>query len=352
MKKFILSLIIMLLTTAPAAAGEITLIAVGDIMPAERALPFLKKRGFNYPYEGTREILESGDIVIGNLEVPLTTGGKRYENKKYTFKSPIETAAALKEVGFTHLSLANNHMMDYGPEGLASTLSTLDETGLHYAGAGENIRKARAISLTEVKGQKIAFLSYSKTYPIDFYAKDRKAGTVPGYGKYVRQDIGKAKKVADIVIVSFHWGGEKLEHPRTYQKELARLAIESGATIVLGHHPHVLQGVEYYRDGIIFYSLGNFVFGSYSPSARESIIARIVMEGGRISAVEAIPINVNNFEVHFRPEVLDGKKGEAVISKLSKISNNFGSYVSYAEGRGVVMKRAELAMRSKESSGD
>jgi hypothetical protein len=152
-----------LLAASVAGAEEITLIAVGDIMPTAKALPFINNHGFGYPYNGTREILQSGDIVIGNLEMPLTVKGERFDAKEYTFKAPIETAAALKDAGFTHLSLANNHMMDYGKDGLISTLAALDEAGLNYAGAGENIGKAREVSITEIKGKKIAFLSYSKT---------------------------------------------------------------------------------------------------------------------------------------------------------------------------------------------
>lgn len=349
MKKaaYILSLII--LTANIAHADKITLIAVGDIMPTARALPFVKKQGFGYPYRGTRKILKDGDIVIGNLETPLTGKGSRFKNKKYTFKAPIETAAALKDAGFTHMSLANNHMMDYGKEGLLSTLTALEDAKLNFAGAGENIKQARKISITEIKGKKIAFLSYSKTYPLEFYARRKRGGTTPGYRKFITADLKKARREADIVIVAFHWGGEKLEHPRAYQKELARLSIDSGADIVIGHHPHVLQGIERYKEGVIFYSLGNFAFGSYSPSSRESIIAKVVLENDRILSVEAVPINVNNFEVHFQPEVLEGEKGEEVISHLSRLSEPLGSRLIFSGGVGIA-DRLEMFTKRKSLS--
>ena len=114
----------------------LTIYAVGDIMPSEKASPFIKKYGHGYPYEKTKELLRSGDIVIGNLETPLTNGGSAVEGKRYVFKSPPETAGALKEAGFTHLTLANNHMMDYGPEGLRSTIDNFESTGLRSIGAG------------------------------------------------------------------------------------------------------------------------------------------------------------------------------------------------------------------------
>lgn len=326
-------------------AEDIVILAVGDIMPTARVLPFIKKHGFDYPYRATSTLLKSGDVVIGNMEAPLTRSGERFEEKKFTFKAPVETATALKKAGFTHLSLANNHMMDYGLEGLDSTLKALDGAGINYAGAGENIRAARKSTTYEVKGKKIAFLSYSKTYPVEFYATKNKGGTAPGYVSYVKRDISKARKNSDIVIVAFHWGAEKMDSPKDYQRELARISIDSGANIVLGHHPHVLQGIEYYGNGIIFYSLGNFAFGSYSKSSTESIVARIAIGDNGISRVEALPLNVNNYEVHFQPELLRGEKGEQIISRLSLLSEPLGSRLIFAERSGIVSKMEKLTMK-------
>jgi len=335
---------------------EIVLLAVGDIMPTARVLPFIEKHGYDYPYRSTMELLKSGDLTIGNMEAPLTTSDGRYENKKYTFKAPVETAIALKSAGFTHLSLANNHMMDYGIDGLTATLKALDDAKLNYAGAGRDLSEARRISYFEVKGKKIAFLSYSKTYPFEFYATKEKGGTAPGYVAYVKRDIRKARKESDIIIVAFHWGAEKMETPKDYQRELAHLSIDNGADIVLGHHPHVLQGIEYYGEGVIFYSLGNFAFGSYSKSATESIVARITMDEGGISKVEALPINVNNYEVHFQPKLLSDRKGEQIIQRLSQLSEPLGSRLIFAAPSGRVSKIEKLSMKeaidSKRSSGN
>ena len=329
---------------------EILILAVGDIMPTARVLPFIKKHGFDYPYRATAKLLKKGDVVIGNMEAPLTTGKAKFENKKFTFKAPLETAAALKKAGFTHLSLANNHMMDYGMEGLASTLKALHEAKISYAGAGENIRAARRSSSYEVKGKKIAFLSYSKTYPFEFYATKEQGGTAPGYVSYVKRDIVRARKASDIVIVAFHWGAEKMETPKDYQRELAHISIDSGADIVLGHHPHVLQGIEYYGRGVIFYSLGNFAFGSYSKSATESIIARITMSKDGLSKVEALPINVNNYDVYFQPKLLADQKGERIIERLSRLSEPLGSRLIFAGRVGMVSKIEKLTMKEVNAS--
>jgi poly-gamma-glutamate synthesis protein (capsule biosynthesis protein) len=316
--------------------GEITIFATGDIMPSGRVLPFVKKHGYFYPYAETSEIFLSGDMVIGNLETPLAEKGMRFENKKYTFKAPLESAKALKKAGFTHLSLANNHMMDYGTQGLTSTLETLNNEGIEYAGAGTNLPRARKVSYVTIKDNKIAFLSYSNTFPTDFYATRDKAGTAPGYKSYIIKDIKRAKANADLIIVAFHWGAELMQQPKDYQKALARLAIDSGAHIILGHHPHVLQGIEYYGSGIIFYSLGNFSFGSYSKSTKESIIAKITVQDGKIARLEAIPINVNNFEVHFKPEWLKGEKGREVIVRLAELSKPLGSDIFFTANVGQI----------------
>lgn len=326
---------------------DIIIVAVGDIMPTASALPFIKKNGFDYPYRSTSHLLKTGDLVIGNMEAPLTTEGLPFENKKFTFKAPPETASALKNAGFTHLSLANNHMMDFGMEGLASTLKSLDDAQINYAGAGLDFAGARKVSYYRAKGKTIAFLSYSKTYPFEFYATKEKGGTTPGYVSYIKRDIAKAAKKADLVIVAFHWGAEKMETPKDYQRELAHISIDSGAQIVLGHHPHVLQGIEYYGNGIIFYSLGNFAFGSYSKSSTESIIARITVTDEGIGKVEALPINVNNYEVHFQPKLLTGEKGHPLISRLSGLSEPLGSRLVFAENIGLAGKVEKVTLKEE-----
>jgi len=324
--------------TASAFCGEgLTIYAVGDIMPSEKASPFVKKYGHGYPYEKTRKLLRTGDIVIGNLETPLTTSDSAVEGKQYVFKSAPETAAALKEAGLTHLTLANNHIMDYGPEGLGSTIKHLESEGLRATGAGKNIKEARRPDLLTVKGKKIALLAYSNTFPETYYANKDKPGTAPGYASFVKADVSMAREISDFVITSFHWGAELMENPKDYQRELARLAIDSGADLVLGHHPHILQGIEFYKEGVIFYSLGNFSFAAYSKNAKESIIAKITTGEKGIVAVEAIPINVDNFEVHFQPEILEGARAEAALSKLGSLSKPLGSRLVFTENTGKIL---------------
>jgi poly-gamma-glutamate synthesis protein (capsule biosynthesis protein) len=226
----------------------------------------------------------------------------------------------LAAAGFDVVSLANNHSLDYGPEGLADTMQALDAAGIAYAGAGPDLAQARRPALLEAAGRRVAFLAYSMTLPETFYALDEKAGTAYGLEEHVREDVTRAREQADIVLVSFHWGQEGTTRLRKYQVELGHAAIESGAAAVIGHHPHVLQAAERYRDGVILYSLGNFAFGSYSPSSRVGAAAELIFEGSTLRSVRLHTLNVDNFEVEFAPRLLEGEAAQRAHETLFEIS--------------------------------
>ncbi len=300
---------------------EIRVSAVGDIMLDGTARLVLQENGYDYPFVHMLPVFKDSQIVIGNLEGPLTTRGTAEEGKTYTFRSPPgKVSAALKAAGFSVVTLANNHTLDYGPEGLAQTLEALDAEGIQHIGAGENLAAARRAAIVMVKGQRIAFLGYSVTLPETFYASDHKAGTAFAREEQVRADVIAARQQADIVIVSFHWGQEGKTELRDYQTHLGHVAIDAGAQAVLGHHPHILQAIEYYKGGVILYSLGNFTFGSYSKTAATSAVAQLSFRHGRLSALRMVPILVDNFEVQFQPRVLTGADADAVVSNLQRLS--------------------------------
>jgi len=324
--------VLILLLPAAAYTAPVTIHAVGDIMLAGSGEETLQRLGYDYPFAATAEALSKADIVIGNLEAPIAVAGEEFTAKKFRFRLNPIAARALKTAGFTHLTLANNHILDFGEEGLRQTRESLAEQGLAFFGAGPDLAAARKVWLTEVKGVRLAFLSYALVYPAEFFAGNGKAGTAPGYAQYFTADIKEAKKAADYVIVSFHWGGEGLDTPKAYQKTAGHKAIDAGADIVIGHHPHVLQGVEYYRSGVIFYSLGNFAFGSMSSKADRSIIARITLDNG-IKEIEIIPLNVLNSEVRFQPRILTGPRGAAVTNRLDRLSRDMGAQISATGGR-------------------
>ncbi|UCD83676.1 MAG: CapA family protein [Deltaproteobacteria bacterium] len=341
MRNFILFLSLILLYPLESWASgseteKIMIRAVGDIMMAGSMEEFVKEKGYDYPFSETRQILQRSDICFANLESPLTEEGTRVLDKQFTFKMPPKSLDALIHAGFNLFSLANNHILDYGEEGLKSTLQLLRSNKINFAGAGENLKEARQPAIFEVRGIKIGFLAYSLTFPESFYASSNKPGTAFGHLKFLKKDIKSLRKKVDLIIVSFHWGGALMKYPKDYQIELAHQAVRSGADLVFGHHPHVVQGIERYQKGIIFYSLGNFVFGSYSHNARRSIIAGITWGRRGVEQIEIVPINVFNAEVLFNPRILSGKEAEETIAELNLISQSFNTKIIYQEGNGLI----------------
>jgi poly-gamma-glutamate synthesis protein (capsule biosynthesis protein) len=317
--------------------STLTIAAVGDIMMDGTARPEFRKFGYDYPFVHVGKYLARADIALGNLEGPLTTGGSIDVEKKYVFRSPPDkVAAALAKTGFDVFSLANNHTLDYGVQGMNDTIDALKRHGLAYSGAGMDLTSARKPVIIERKGKRIAFLAYSLTFPEEFWATKNQPGTAFGHESHVRKDVASAKAEADIVIVSFHWGREGTTELRPYQTALGRAAIDEGAAAVVGHHPHILQGIERYKQGVILYSLGNFVFGSYSYRAKRAAIAELVFENNLIKTVRMIPINVFNPQVVFQPQILTGEKAAEVISELSKLSQPLGVAVNNDSDVGII----------------
>jgi poly-gamma-glutamate synthesis protein (capsule biosynthesis protein) len=314
----------------PAEAERVVLTAVGDIMLAGSAAPTLSREGYGYPFLPTAHLLSGSDITVGNLETPIASRGVEFTDKVYRFKASPKAAAAIREAGFSVLTLANNHIMDYGSQGLSETLENLKMHKIRYAGAGRNLAEARKPALVEKNGLKIAFLAYSLTYPVEFYAGYEQPGAAPGYSRLFREDIRKAKSGADYVVVSFHWGAEGEVLPKPYQLTVARSAIDAGADVIIGHHPHVLQGIECYKGRLILYSLGNYAFGSMSRNAGTSVMAKIVLDHG-VREVELFPLNVKNAEVRYQPAFLRGTQGKGVISRLRDLSRQWETEI-VAEG--------------------
>ena len=324
-------------TTSKAETLEVRIAAVGDIMLGGTAGPEMQKYGYDYPFELTQSFFKQAQIVFGNLEGPLTAGGATETPKKYVFRSPPDKIApALARAGFNIVSLANNHSLDYGPQGLEDTRAALEKAGIHGVGAGRNLAEARTPVYMVKGGVTVAFLAYSLTFPEEFWAGPDKPGTAFGHEQDVRADVAAARQKADIVVVSFHWGQEGKTELRDYQVQLAHAAIDAGANAVLGHHPHILQAVERYQDGVILYSLGNFAFGSYSNTATRSAIALLTFRDRQWSELRLLPINVRNAEVVFQPRPLAGRDAVQVVEQLQQMSQERGTALENRDGVAVL----------------
>lgn len=322
---------------AEAAPRPIRLTLVGDIMLGGSAAEFMQRRGHGYAFDGVAGELARADALFGNLEGPLTDGGEAFPDKRYLFRTPpARVAPALARAGFDVVSLANNHTLDYGATGLYDTLDALYDAGIHAVGAGPDLARARRPAIIERDGHRIGFLAYSNTFPEEFWAQPGRPGTAFGHLHHIRADVTALRERVDTVVVSFHWGREATTELRPYQPLLARAAIDAGADIVAGHHPHVLQGVERYGDGIILYSLGNFTFGSYSEKARTSAIAHVTLDNDGLRALELVPIDVYNPEVLFRPVLLEGDAAMKAASHLRTLAEPRATALQIKDGRAIL----------------
>ncbi len=276
-------------------------------------------RGYGYPFVHVDSIMRDAELVFVNLEAPFGKGDSAFD-KEYAFRVSSDLVQVLKAGRINVVSLANNHIMDFGFGALRETMDLLRRNEIGFSGAGANLAEARKPALFEVKGIRVAVASYSLTFPEEFWATDTTAGTCFPSHTFVYRDIRKLKQENHLVILSFHWSAELLKTPKEYQVDLAHRAIDAGADLILGHHPHVIQGIELYRGKIIAYSLGNFVFGSYSESARESMLLKLKIGRSGIKSFQVVPLNVYNKEVEFQPQLLSGEPREKFFMELSELS--------------------------------
>ncbi len=315
---------------------ELGIVCTGDIMLVGSAKPVIEQRGVDYPFDGIRSIIVAADLAIGNLEMPLGLTGTPIPEKDFTFIGEPKLAGGIANAGFDVLTLANNHMGDYGDGALLETLDVLSANNLRYCGAGPDLQTARQPAIVKSRNAHIAVLAYSKTYPFEFFAGEGDPGTVNGISEIFVPDIRAARQRADLVVVSFHWSGELVTEPREYQERIGKQAIDAGAHLVFGHHPHVLQGIEVYKGKIIAYSLGNFVFGSGSESKHTGAILRVTFENGETKRGEIIPINVYNREVQFQPRTLSGEAARAAIDEIRTLSQKWGTGIIAEENLGII----------------
>ena len=251
---------------AHASSGDASLIFVGDIMVAETPGELIA-RGED-PFQPFAALLSSHDVRIGNLECVVATTGTA-EEKPYTFRADPRTLPVLKR-HFDAVSLANNHSGDFGKAAFAEQLALMETAGLPYFGGGRDATAAHAPWIVERNGVRIALLGYVEFKPRSFEADASRPGVAwSGEDDDVIEDIIAARRVhrADIVIPFMHWGWEDEPDPSPRLRAFARRMIDAGADMVVGGHPHVTQGAEYYRGKPIIYSLGNFLFNGFDTPA-------------------------------------------------------------------------------------
>lgn len=267
--------------------------------------------------------MSKADIAFGNLECPITASGNPAIKKQYyLFKADPDNAAALNESGFDILNLANNHTMDYGREGILNTMEALAHNNIKTVGAGKDKESAHKPIFTKVSGMVIGFLSFS-SFPTDGYVYIEDKPDVAQLDlNSLTDEVKSAKSGCDILVVSFHWGNEFENYPTDSQKKAAHISVESGADIVIGHHPHVLQGMEFYKDTPIFYSLGNFVFDKQEAAGTdESVILKVKVVDKSINTLELTPIKIIECQPTIPQNSIEASNILANFEKFSKSIN-------------------------------
>ncbi|QFG21566.1 CapA family protein [Actinomadura sp. WMMB 499] len=348
----------------------ITFTAVGDVAPEREDVDSLFARA--------APEIRAADLAFMQLEMTLTTRGQRVPQVRHTSRAHPRAAGAFRRAGFDLVSWAGNHALDWGFEGFRDTIEALDGAGLTTLGAGETLEEARRPRVTEVGGVRVAVLAYCSILPDSYWATYNRPGVVPLRAFTVHEpmepdqpgtphrmrtfphpedlaallaDIAAAREVADVVVVSAHWGIH-FTHAEIadYQRTVAHAAIDAGADLILGHHAHILKGIEVYRGKAIFYSIGNFAIelpmdeehanrptfrhllslhpgwepdigGMYNfpPDSRKSMMVRCEMDASGVRTVGFRPVHIDRTAV---PEPLapDDPRFAEVVEYVTRIS--------------------------------
>ena len=299
------------LSPTVTSTGEVTLAAVGDLMLGRSVGEQILEKGPEVVFGGVQAALAAADLRVGNLECALTDTGAPEPGKTFTLKAPAEAAAALQAGGFDLVSLANNHALDYGLEGLQEAQKLLGGQGIAAIGAGKDYGAAHAPVILERNGLRLAFLGYVNVPeerdgfdPRAWTATTDHFGVAWANSQEMAVDIRKARTEADVVIVLLHSGFEIGEYMSTLsgdQREAAHAAIDAGAAVVIGSHPHQLEAIELYHGGLIAYSLGNFVFDDYRGIANASIILQVRLDRNGFQGYTYVPVLIDNGLPHVIP---------------------------------------------------
>jgi len=305
--------------------SEVLMSAVGDCtigtdtkFSYSNSLPAMAKqasKGFAYYFKNVYGILSKDDVTIANLETTFTDSNDKAE-KQFNFKSSSDYAKALTLGSIEGVNISNNHIYDYKEKGFLDTKLALEKEKVNYFGEGSKWT-------TKIKNQSFGFLGY-RGWSLD-----------KGFLDKLKGDIMQLKKTSSVVIINFHWGAENAYYPADAQKKLAHFAIDNGADIILGHHPHVIEGIEQYKNRIIAYSLGNFCFGGNSnPRDKTTFIlqSNLKFVNNNLTAigVRVIPCSISsvNYTNDYCPTPLVGNAKINLLNKLNKLSDNPGFKIS------------------------
>jgi len=290
----------------------------GDFCPVNRSVNLISKSSVYEAFNNLLPLFMESDIAVTNLECPLTDSTNPILKTGPHLKTSLHASWFLKEAGFSLVTLANNHIMDFGVEGLKSTTNACSEVRLNYTGVGNNLSEARLAYHQELAGYKLAFINICENEWSTTFGDNPGANPLNPITNYY--DIVEAKKIADFVFIIFHGGNELYSLPSPRMKELCHFFVNAGADAVICHHSHYLSGYETYNGGLIFYGLGNLLFDDPFYCKQEwnyGLVIQILISGGAIS-FNVIPITQSNELVGAR--LAHGNERELIFSSINELN--------------------------------
>uniref|UniRef100_A0A7C2WJ45 CapA family protein n=1 Tax=Thermorudis sp. TaxID=1969470 RepID=A0A7C2WJ45_9BACT len=317
------------------SGGQRTLIFLGDVMLGRLVNLALKRLPPAYAWGDTLPLLQRADARFINLECAITDWGEPEPGKVFCFRTDAKNVEVLRVAHIDAVSLANNHVLDYGEPGLRETLRNLDASGIRHAGAGLTALEAQQPAWLAIDGLRIAFLAATDNQP-DWEATADRPGVFyipidPADERFQRLVtlVRAAKRAADLVVVSLHWGPNWGYQPLPEHPTAARLLIESGADIIFGHSAHIFRGVEVYRGRPILYSCGDFVDDYAVDQVErndESFIFQVHLTGRKLARLSLIPTIINEFQAR----LAEGTRRDSICEKMSSLCRKLGTEVRRA----------------------
>lgn len=293
-----------------------TIVFAGDVMLAGTMERYYDAEGVNRILsEELLDEMKNADICMVNNEFAFSTRGTPMEDKQYTFRANPQNVQIMLDMGVDIVSLANNHSLDFGTEALEDTFKTLDDAGILYAGAGDSRERAEELQIIEVNGRKFGFLAATRVIPVSQWnVENRQPGLFATYDDTrLVECVKQAREKCDFLTVYVHWGIEREAYPKEYQTTIAQHCFNAGADLVIGAHPHVLQGIEFMDGKPVFYSLGNYIFSQ--NIARTALVKVEVAEDGEVT-YSLIPAYAQNGKT----QLCEGTDAEALFDYMNEIS--------------------------------
>jgi len=303
----------------PELPRERKLLFAGDVMLSRGVGARMEsEKDWTFPFLKIAETFAAADLAFANLECPVSDRGRNLHHL-YSFRADPEAMEGLNRTGFDVVSMANNHAYDWGPAALLDTLERLRGAGIRPVGAGANDLEAHYPVLMDLGDVRLAFLAYVDIDPKEATAAPGRPGVAWLEEERVLADIRFARPLADLVIVSLHWGIEYASQPQRQQVELAHRIIDAGADLIVGSHPHVVQPLEEYQGRWIAYSLGNFIFDQKAPGTRQGLVLQVKLRGRQIEGLTPLAVTIGP---SMQAALTSPEETQKVLVRLSPAPNS------------------------------